>query len=98
MLDMERISGREKVHKKRGASEKLNELRQARIEAYQERLALLFESVEDVESTPSEGYILVKHDGVFDLVEIGFDSVQCLSRECLDRMPELKAWWEEYFD
>lgn len=98
MLDMGNIADKEKVTKKRQGNKRLDEIRQSRLEAYRETLRPLFSNVEDVQYTVSESHILVKHDGVFDLVEIGFDSVQCLSRECLDRMPELKAWWEEYFD
>jgi len=98
MQDIERLSGRERVSKKRAHSERFEQRRQARIQEYQDKLAPMFDNVEDVEFTPVEKYILVKHDGVFDLVGLDSDQATCLDRTILEGIPELKAWWDEYFD
>jgi len=56
------------------------------------------EEVENVIETSFEGYVLVKHGGVFHMVSFEGGSPKLLSWEEVRGMPQLQKWCEEYFD
>lgn len=56
------------------------------------------EELENVVYTPFENYFLVKHDGIFHMVEFTEGQPQVIAWETVRTMPKLQEWCEDYFD
>ena len=56
------------------------------------------EDVENVVYTYVKDYILVKHDGIFHMVQLTGGDPKLISWEKVRSMPRLQEWCMEYFD
>ena len=56
------------------------------------------EEVENIIETSFEGYVLVKHGGVFHMVYFEGESPQILSWEEVRNLPQLQKWCDAYFN
>ncbi len=56
------------------------------------------EAVENVIYTKYEDFVLVKHDGIFYMVQLKEGSPRLVSWEEVREMPQLREWCSEFFD
>ena len=56
------------------------------------------EAVENAIHTRFEDYVLVKHDGIFYMVQLKEGSPRLVSWEEVREMPQLQKWCSEFFD
>jgi len=56
------------------------------------------EELENVVYTPFEDYLLVKHDGVFHMVELKEGGSQVIPWDTVRTLPKLQEWCDDYFD
>jgi hypothetical protein len=56
------------------------------------------EELENVIQTPFEDYVLVKHDGVFNMVRYEGGAPKLISWEEVQNLPKVQQWCNDYFD
>jgi hypothetical protein len=56
------------------------------------------EELENVVHTPFEDFLLVKHEGVFHMVQFQEGGAQVIPWDTVWTMPKLKKWSTDYFD